>query len=248
MEYLYTLCLGGHPVRCSFSFLHTAQRCRPFACERPSEEKAVQISEIDKNIFFSAYPDERWGPEAENKLLIMLVSDALLPSDRMLFHSAAVLWMGKAWLITSPSGTGKTTQLRNMKKLCGSAVQAICGDNPVLHFMENGPIMVHPSPWNGKENYGGGSPAPLAGIIYLRQAGDDRIERLAPEDAVVPFFQEMNTFSRTPEAIRKILSLEEKLITSVPLWQFRNTGTLESTALLVKTLREYAGKDGQDDL
>lgn len=246
-----TLCLAGKTVTCRFVFKKNLIRCRRFICEDPGEGQPVRVTDAEKDVFFAAYPEDSWGPEAESKLLIMLVSDALLPDDRLLFHSAAFSWEGKAWLLTAPSGTGKTTQLCNLKEVLGDGVRVICGDNPVLRFPPEGAVMVHPSPWNGKENYGGGEPVPaegvpLAGIVYLRQAGENRIERFLPRDAVAPVFREMNTFSRTTEAVRKLLSLEERLITAVPLWQFHNTGTVEGSRLLAALLTDQEGK--RDDL
>lgn len=238
MSFQYTLQLSGQPVHCRFEFARNVQLCSKFIVSRYEGADALRVTAAERQIYHAAYPDKPWSREAESKLFIMLVSDALLPHQRLIFHSVAILWHEKAWLITAPSGTGKTTQYRNLKRLYGEEVQVICGDNPVLHFQEDGVIMVYPSPWNGKEKFGGNAAAPLAGIVWLEQGPENKIERLAPKDAVIPVFHEMNTFSRTPELVDQLFRLEEKMITSVPVWKFENTGTTESSELLMKCLMD----------
>ena len=153
-----------------------------------------------------------------------------------------------AWLITAPSGVGKTTQYQNLKQLYGEEIQIICGDNPVLHFQGHNIIRVYPSPWNGKENYSGNLEGDLAGIILLTQERKNKIYKVSPEEAVIPIFQEINTYARTPELVHQMFQLEEKLITSVPVWKFENNGTLESSRMLMDSLRNYVEKELQDEV
>lgn len=244
----YTLHLAGQQVNCAFQYPRNVHHCRKFILSRYSGLDAVAVTEIERQIYHRAYPDDEWNCEAESKSLLGLISDELLPHNRLLFHSAAILWHGKAWLITAPSGTGKTTQYRNLKKLYKDEIQIICGDNPVLHFRPDDTIMVYPSPWNGKENYGGDAEAPLAGIVWLAQSQENEIKRLAPKDAVVPIFHEINTYSRTPELVDQMFWLEEKMITSVPVWKFENTGTLASSKMLMQCLADHEKKERCDEL
>ena len=45
-----------------------------------------------------------------------------------------------------------------------------------------------------------------------------------------------------------MFQLEEKLITSVPVWKFENNGTLESSRMLMDSLRNYVEKELQDEV
>ena len=148
-------------MNCRFEFAYTANICREFAACAHTGGDAVCVSSVERDIYISQFPKEQWGPNAEYKSLIGLVSDKLMLSDRLIFHSVAFALRGRAWLLTAPSGTGKTTQYMNLKKLYGDEIRIICGDNPVLHFMQDGTIMVHPSPWKGKEKLGSNLTAPL---------------------------------------------------------------------------------------
>lgn len=248
MPLQYTLRLAGQTVNCAFQYPQNVRLCRDFILSRYGGRDAVGVTEIERQIYREAYPEDTWGCETESKAIIGLVSDELLPHNRMIFHSVAFFWHGRAWLITAPSGTGKTTQYRNLKELYGDEIQIICGDNPVLHMREDGVIMVHPSPWRGKERYGSDLTAPLGGIIWLQQAKSDKIAPLPLNEAVYPIFHEINTYAKTPERVRILFRLEERLITSVPIWKFENTGTPDSSKLLIQCLRDCEEKEQCDAL
>lgn len=236
-KYYGTLILAGCPVNIMFHFWQNMEHCGKFLARTIGKGSFVSAEEYEKEAYYHTFPDREWDIDAENKAMICLASDALLPYNRMIFHSVAFFYNGQAFLMTAPSGVGKSTQYKNLKELYGDDVQIMSGDNPVLHFLENG-IMVHPSPWNGKENYGSMLVAPLGGIVCLKQAGFNRISKLTSNEAVVPIFHGMNTYSRNETLVRKLLKLEEKLITSVPVYQLENKGNLESSALLMETIRK----------
>ena len=82
-------------------------------------------------------------------------ADLLLSYSRCLFHSAAFAFQGKAYLLAAPSGVGKTTQLNLWWQLYPGEITIINGDKPALQFQDNGPILVHATPWRGKEALGG---------------------------------------------------------------------------------------------
>lgn len=239
MSWQYVLDLSGVSVPCRFQYIKNVQLCKKFIMREYDGLDSIGVTEIERRIYQEAYPDDHWSCETECKALIGIVSDELLLYDRMIFHSVAFLWNKKAWLISAPSGTGKTTQYKNLKKLYEGEIQIICGDNPILHFQEDGTIMVFPSPWNGKEKFGGEASAPLAGIVYLVQGEKNKIERIPPKDAVIPVFHEINTYSRTPELVDRLFRLEEKMITSIPIWKFENTGTGDSSEILMQCLKHY---------
>ena len=114
--------LAGMSVPCCFSFEYNRKRYYHFFKGNYVGDDALCITDQEKQIYEKAYPDDPWGPPAESKLMIMLVSDYLLSKDRLIFHSVAFLWNNKAWLLTAPSGTGKTTMYRHLKKSFGDEI------------------------------------------------------------------------------------------------------------------------------
>lgn len=104
-------------------------------------------------------------------------ADLLLSYSRCLFHSAAFAFQGKAYLLAAPSGVGKTTQLNLWWQLYPGEITIINGDKPALQFQDNGPILVHATPWRGKEA--------LAGT-GVRPPGRNRVSAAEPDRPVPP--------------------------------------------------------------
>ena len=103
-------------------------------------------------------------------------------------------------------------------------------------------ILVHPSPWPGKEGYSGTRAAPLAGIICLEQGERNAIRPMTRAEAVAPVFVQWFTFAKTEEQINLLCDLEEELLETVPVWKLTNVGTPESALLTREVLETYLGE------
>lgn len=195
----------------------------------PSGEIAARMGEFGSESF------------TEYNLLLEHICNLLLPYDRCLFHSVAICMGKQAFLITAPSGTGKSTQYRRWKAIYGDRVRLICGDKPILEFQPGGDIIVHPSPWRGKERWVGSRPAALAGIVYLEQGEHNSIRRMSVSEAVVPLYTQILYQPEKEAELRRAASLLERMLRQVPVWKLVNTGDEESARLTYETL---CGKKG----
>lgn len=227
----YTIKLGKCALRVEVTHLRILDYLKPFCIDSCDAGEVISTGEFEREQYLKQFPESSWDAYAEYRCLLNLASDAMMKHDQLLFHSAAVLLGDKVWLLAGPTGVGKSTQYRNLKKLYPDEIGIICGDNPVLVFEEND-ISVFPSPWNGKENWGSMKTGELAGIILLKQAKENSVESVSSQDAVIPVYHQIITYAKTEEQIRLIASLEERLITSVPIWQFSNTGDMDSSKML----------------
>ena len=183
-------------------------------------------------------------PFLEYCLLIEAAADALLTRSRCFIHGTVFVWKEKAWILTARSGTGKTTQYRNLKELYGNEVFCLNGDKPGLEFREDGEIIVYDSPWRGKENEGtSGAAYPLAGIILLQQQQFNEIQNPEMGEKVVFIYQRLFSTRQKRSTVHLLCRMEENLLKTVPVLLLRNRGDLESTRLLYKTIeRLYSEK------
>ena len=185
----------------------------------------------------------RWGISdtsyGEYVISCNYACDELMKHGRMVFHGASFLWKGFAWLLSAPSGTGKTTQLRLWKKLFPDEFEIMNGDKPILEIKDSGEIIVHPSPWKGKENYGRDDLcAPLGGIIFLRQAKENTIRRMAPAESARKLFGRIYSTFNTEEEVLSAGRLLEAVLNAVPVWILDNKGDEASALLTRRTLSE----------
>lgn len=199
----------------------------------PKRSVSVPPGVVDKER--AVYPQDSSAPYIEYMELCPRVSDALLSFDRVIFHGVAFLWREKAWIFTAPSGTGKTTQYIRWKTLFGGEVSIINGDKPVLSF-ENDMITVHPSPWNGKEGMGQPLSAPLGGIVMLRQSRRNSIERVSAKEVAGALFIQFLFSRNTPDDVRKVCRMEERMLRNIPVWRLENRGDADSARLCHDTL------------
>ncbi len=195
---------------------------------------------------FSAWADAGNPVDAyaEFCLLCMPTSEALLPHDRCVFHAAALSHHDQAWLITAGSGVGKSTQCRTLMELWPEEFSMINGDKPVLEALPDGGIMVHPSPWNGKEGWHGASAAPLGGIVLLRRGDINSIVPLPKEKAAAGIFQAIFQEYREEGIIRQAAAMAEKIAESCPIWLMTSHEVPDSTKLLYECIKEEAGRHG----
>lgn len=193
------------------------------------------------------YTPDSTEPYLEHMVLCAAVSDALIPHGRVLFHGVAFRLDGKAWIVTAPSGVGKTTLYLNLKLLYGKEVEIINGDKPILCFggAECGtscPVIVYPSPWNGKECMGQGISAPLGGIILLTR-GAGVMRRVAGSDAAEEIFRRFVFTPESAERVAAVAALETRLIGSgTAIWRLESGGDSATAKLCRETIEKY-GKD-----
>ena len=200
--------------------------------------KFISVSSDEIN-----FNEKKFGSESftEYNLLLYHICNLLLPYNRCFFHAVAICIHNRAWLISAPSGTGKSTQYRHWKTLFGDEVRLICGDKPILEFRDSGDIIVHPSPWKGKERWPGSEPAKLAGIIYLEQGDHNEIRPMSVSEAVVPLYTQVLYQPKNETELRQVSSMLDHLLRQVPVWKLINVGDEASARLTYETI---CGKKG----
>ena len=173
---------------------------------------------------------------AEYSMLSVYCSDYLLSHNRCVFHAVAFSHKDRAYLITAPPGVGKTTQMMFLQKLYPGEFHVISGDRPILERLQDNSFIVHPSPWNGKENWYGAGAKPLAGIICLERGKDNKLEQYNPKDAVLPLLPALLCSCESQDLIVRMASFEDALLRMVPVWHMINGGVPDSTDLLYRSL------------
>ncbi len=219
----------------------------------------VCLTDEDWSFYLNAGIEE--NAHSEYSLLTMPFSDALMDYNRMAFHAVALRWQDKAYLIAAPSGVGKSTQARFLQELRPGEFGVISGDRPILEFRKkethfsdeiqidrsdstqilsnpegHWDIIVHPSQWNGKENWFGAKAAPLAGLILLLRGDQNELISLTPREAAIRCYNQVIQTFISPDKIRKAAELTTRLLNSVPIWQLTTYQVPESTKLLVKSI------------
>lgn len=227
----FTVTLAGRSFRVSARYAKTASYFPAPDPEAPLVPGApVSIPETDWQEYLQSGMED--CAHTEYSMLTAHCSDALLAFDCVILHAAALRWRDRSWLIIAPSGVGKSTQTRNLQTLLPGEVSVICGDRPVLERC-GGAFRVHPSPWNGKENWHGAEAAPLGGLILLRRGPENRLYALREDEAILNLYVAFIQTSASVEAVTKVADLEDAVLRAVPTWLLVSDTVPDSTRCLV---------------
>ena len=231
---------AGHVLR--YSLLYPATQYTFYPHLEDTEGKEYDVAATPELIeqARTVLPEGSRNAYLEFRVLIELTAKELLKYDCCIFHSASFVWHGRTFLLTAPSGTGKTTQYLNWQRLFPGEITMISGDMPVIERREDGTVWAHPTTWNGKEKIGSRLCAPVAGIVLLEQGKENRIRPLSARDAVMPFFDQFIVRPETEEQICALARLMDQMLRNVPCFKLVNLGDDASTTLLRETLAPLA--------
>lgn len=155
---------------------------------------------------------------ALNNAAMLLFALASAPFRALELHASAVLRAGRGFLFLGRSGTGKSTHSALwMKHIAGT--ELLNDDNPVLRIADDGSVRVYGSPWSGKTPCYKSEDAPVGAIVRLRQAPQNRIERLGTAAAyasVMPACSGFRPFRAVADAQHETLAA---VVGRVPCYQ-----------------------------
>ena len=97
-------------------------------------------------------------------------------------------------------------------------------------------IIVHPSPWNGKENWHGADAAPLAGVILLERGEENRLDVMTEREAAVSIYIQVIQTTALEKRICQSAALITRLLKTVPVWRLTTHQVPDSTKLLLETV------------
>ena len=105
-------------------------------------------------------------------LLRIAFAQAVVYRRAVSIHASVVHLDGKAYLFMGKSGTGKSTHSALWQETF-EGCELLNDDNPTLRLTDKG-VMAYGTPWSGKTPCYKNSCFPLAGMVRLRQAQQNR--------------------------------------------------------------------------
>ncbi len=167
------------------------------------------------------------NPEQEvTSLFSALCKTVLYQFDGMYLHAGALMVQNKVFLFTAPSGTGKSTHLSLWKKQMGDRVTILNGDKPLLR-RQKGRIMVHGTPWQGKERWGENTKGELAAIYILQQSSQNSIQAVSPHQALHHLLG-ATLYPTNPEGKNKVIDFLEDVLSRTGVYLLQCTPDLSA--------------------
>ena len=150
-------------------------------------------------------------------------------------HASAIHYRGRGVLFLGESGTGKSTHTR-LWRSCIPGTALLNDDSPILGIPDDTP-RIWGSPWSGKLPCYRNESYPVAAIVRLVQAPENRIRRLAPVDAFGALLPSAPpAFLRDPRLQDAVCRLLGQVIEQVPLYRLECRPDTEAARLACETL------------
>ncbi len=142
----------------------------------------------------------------------------LLKYNGFMLHASAVVYEGKAYLFSAPSGTGKSTHTKLWLEVFGEKAYILNDDKPVVRINEDGQILAYGTPWSGKTDQNRNAGVPLGGICFVERATQNSITRLDTNDAV---YKILNQTIRPEdfESMESLLSVLDKVLEKATVYK-----------------------------
>ena len=219
-------------IKCRYSYLE--KRCAAYATEgTPDFTVSISDNMIEEEkaraVTVPAGADDGYF---ESLCAAREIAHRLPTYGAFLFHAAVIEYKGEAIAFTAPSGTGKSTHIKNWKRAFGADVGIVNGDKPILRFENDGTLVAYGSPWAGKEGWNRNVGRPLRAIVFLERGEENTIHPLSPADAALPVMNQILLESE-PETVDATLSLADRMLSTVKLYRLACTPDVGS-ALVAK--------------
>lgn len=97
------------------------------------------------------------------------IAEWLPRQNAFLMHGAVMDIDGVGVALLAKSGVGKTTHMRNLKRLLGERLKVVNGDKPLIRLVD-GELFAYGTPWSGKERLNNNMKTPLKKIFFVERA------------------------------------------------------------------------------
>ena len=222
----FNVSLAGRSIHIVTEYPDTAELCRAYLTDRPSDftvsltpedlvaEREHARREYALEGLTSPIPADG---QLESLAIYRKIAERLIDEDIILFHGSVIAVDGAAYMFTAKSGTGKSTHTRLWREKFGDRAVMVNDDKPLIEISDDG-ITVWGTPWCGKHRLGTNMGAPLRAIAVLERSAENRIAVLSAAEAM-PHLLSQTYRMQDVGKMRKTLILLDRLSRSVGLYR-----------------------------
>ena len=227
--------LAGITIGIKSKYNYIAEPLKEFVTDELNISMKVVADENDIDYEWFCFVKERLyskssfrkglEPLLEKNAIFRKIVDKISDYSVLLIHGVVISNGKDAFLISAPSGIGKTT--RAIKFISKNPdFYILNGDKPLLRLEED-KVVACGSPWKGKEQYGINGETPLRAILLLERSERTILTELDFENAFTNMLEQVYLPDDKESAI-KVLHLVNKLCKKVKIFKFESSPTASS--------------------
>ena len=171
-----------------------------------------------------------------NNCMMMAFAFATATMDTVLIHSSVIRCDGKGYLMTAPSGTGKSTHT-HLWYTTIPGCDLMNDDNPIVRIIDNKPF-VFGSPWSGKTPCYRNIQAPIGGIVRIKQRPENTIRRLGAVEAFTTLLPACSNMKWDARIYNGICDSITKFIQTCGIWELGCLPNSEAAILCHDTVSQ----------
>ena len=206
----------------------TKKYCEGFLSNEDSD-LVITMSQEDLENEKHIQEDGRVYASEEISAVYRKIADLLIERNIIVFHGSSFKVGDSAFIVTARSGVGKSTHVGLLKKLLGNKLEYINDDKPLLEVNEND-LMIHSSPWNGKERRGNNLKAPLKAVIFLNR-GNNTYKKLDNNQEVYFRLLSQIYLPRDKSKREKALKIIDVLLKRLNFYEINVNKEIEAASL-----------------
>ena len=191
----------------------------------------ADFSDCQVSLFGSTWSQRNYGL---NNALMMAYAFAAAQMGTMLMHASVIRWNGKGYLMTAPSGTGKSTHTRLWYDNIPGC-DLMNDDNPVVRIID-GQAIVYGSPWSGKTPCYRNIQAPIGGLVRIQQRPENSIRKLSPVQAFCNLLPAMSNMKWDERVYKGVCDGISELIRLVGMYELGCLPNAEAAILCHSTI------------
>lgn len=143
-----------------------------------------------------------------NNAMMMAYAFCYATKGTLLVHASVIRKDGYGYLMTAPSGTGKSTHTHLWYKNIPDC-DLMNDDNPIVRVLDSGEAIIYGSPWSGKTPCYRNIQAPIGAFVRIQQRPKNEIRLMSPIEAfttLLPAVSSMKWDKRVYKGICETIS------------------------------------------
>ena len=154
--------------------------------------------------------------------------------DTLLVHASVIRKDGCGYLMTAPSGTGKSTHtFLWYKNIPGCDLMN--ADNPVVRVID-GRAYVYGSPWSGKTPCYRNVSAPIGAIVRIQQRPRNEIRPMNPVESLATLLSQVSSMKWDKAVYHRVCQTISRVLACTPMYELGCLPDADAARLCYETV------------
>ena len=239
---MFIIQLAGIRIRVENRYPYVQKLCEKYLCQ--GDEYAFSVSATEEEITEEMADGEFPAPYCEGICVYRHITEKMPDFNTFLMHSSIIEVDGNAYAFAAKSGVGKSTHTALWLKNIPHA-KVLNGDKPLIHMDEDGTAIAYGTPWNGKENWGENTSAPLRAVCFIERGKVNTIEKIPQSEAISRICHQLYLRGERDSVVKQ-LSLMNDLLKAVPFYLL-HCNISDEAALVAYNAMKYTSTNNESE-